>query len=484
MPFDRRRRPVDREFDGGFYPPPSVPRPVKDGLRAKSARGAIGETWWSKRFIEVLEDFHEGPRLARGRAYARRGQVIDMAIEAGDVTARVQGSRARPYNVSLGVTVLGETDWARVEAAMAGQAVFLARLLAGEMPHEIEDAFAETGLSLFPSTTADLDTDCSCPDWENPCKHIAAVYYLLAEAFDRDPFLIFAWRGRPRERLLADLRALRGGGTGPPASRTSDEPDLTLGSPAEWLLTAVGLDGADISGEIAEEDASGFWNAGDLASVRIEPRAVAMPEAILRDLGPSGLSVDGRPLEDVLAPVYRAIAAAAVRIAGGDASDGGTQDLPSPGRAVEAPGGESPGGESPGGESRDPNPPAPPRPRSRPTSARSPRGPARARERGPSRAHLERLLEAATLDCYDESEERTGLYEMLAEHLEVPFTTTVLGVTVTVSAVELTTADEIVAVCRRGRELLRVGLLELPMPAPGPEGAEWVDAYRLWARPR
>ena len=196
---------------------------MKDGLQAKSKRGAIGETWWSQRFIEVLEDFHEGPRLARGRAYARRGQVIDLDVEAGEVGARVQGSRARPYSVSIGVTVLDDTDWARVEEAMASQALFLARLLAGEMPREIEDAFAATGLSLFPATADDLATDCSCPDWENPCKHVAAVYYLLAEAFDRDPFLIFAWRGRPRERLLAELRALRGEGAGTPTPGAIDE---------------------------------------------------------------------------------------------------------------------------------------------------------------------------------------------------------------------------------------------------------------------
>ncbi len=459
MPFGRRRRSSYR-WDPP-YPPASPPRPVKDGLRAKSQRGAIGETWWSQRFIEVLEDFHEGPRLVRGRAYARRGQVIDMEVEAGEVSARVQGSRARPYSVSIGVTVLGDADWARVEEAMASQAVFLARLLAGEMPHEIGDAFAATGLSLFPGTADDLHTDCSCPDWENPCKHIAAVYYLLAEAFDRDPFLIFAWRGRPRERLLTELRALRGQGAGRPASGAIDESDAALPAQPEGLFGPIGLDRVDLTGEITDEMASRFWEAGgDLASVRVEPRAVAMPDAILRDLGPSGLSAGGRPLEDLLAPAYREIAAAAVRITAGEPQDGALL------------------------EQGPPEPPTSPIGR---TSAPAGRKSAPARhkpERGPSRARLEQMIEDATVDCYNESEECTSLFEMIHEHLAIPFVTTVLGVAVTVTDLDITDDDQIVAVCRRGRNLLRVALLELPMPDPRPGGAEWVDAYRHWARPR
>jgi len=460
MPFGRRRSPSRW---GSLYPPASPPRPVKDGLRAKSTRGAIGETWWSQRFIEVLEEFHEGPRLARGRAYARRGQVIDMDVEAGEVTARVQGSRARPYSVSIGVTVLGDADWARVEESMAGQAVFLARLLAGEMPHEIEDAFAATGLSLFPTTPADLHTDCSCPDWGNPCKHIAAVYYLLAEAFDREPFLIFAWRGRPRERLLAELRALRGAGAGTLASGAIDESDADAAPPvqSEGLFGSIGFEGIDLTGEITEEMVSRFWEAGgDLAAVRVEPRAVAMPDAILRDLGPSGLSAAGRPLEDLLVPAYRAIAAAAVRIAGGEPLDGVPQD---------------------------PNPPAAPRARAGRIAGPSQRTPAPAPskpERGPSRALLEKLVDTATTGCLDESEERTALFEMIQDRLDVPFATMVLGVVVTVTAVDLPTRGEIVAFCLRGRDVLRVALLELPLPDPRPRGAEWIDAYRHWARPR
>ena len=126
----------------GWYPPPSRPRPVEGGLKARSRRGPIGETWWSRRFIDLLESFRLGGRLDRGRRYARAGQVLDLQVAAGLVSARVQGSRVRPYRVRLETPVLAAPDWKRVEQAMAGRAAFAARLLAGEMPHDIEETFA------------------------------------------------------------------------------------------------------------------------------------------------------------------------------------------------------------------------------------------------------------------------------------------------------------------------------------------------------
>jgi hypothetical protein len=99
-------------------------------------------------------------------------------------------------------------------------------------------------------------------------------------------------------------------------------------------------------------------------------------------------------------------------------------------------------------------------------------------------AHLDKLIEEATVDCYNESEEVTGIFTMLEENLAVPFSTTLLGVEVTVERVDLNDADEIVAVCRRGRERLRVPVIDLPLPEPKPKGAEWIDAYRRWAQGR
>jgi uncharacterized Zn finger protein len=198
-----------RYWDNDFYfwrhRRPSVPREAKGGIKAQSKRGTFGESWWSRRWIAVLESFNIGARLGRGRSYARRGQVLSIEIDKGKVNAKVQGSRSKPYNIKLEVKTLSASDWQKLTKVLSRQAIFSAKLLMGEMPMDIEKAFKEAGLSLFPERLKDLKTDCSCPDWSNPCKHIAAVYYLLAEEFDRDPFLIFKLRGMNREDFIAML---------------------------------------------------------------------------------------------------------------------------------------------------------------------------------------------------------------------------------------------------------------------------------------
>lgn len=180
--------------DVGHFPP-SRPREAKGGIKTQSKRGTFGESWWAKRWIAVLESFNIGARLGRGRAYARSGQVLSIDISKGTVLARVQGSRPKPYEITIKVKALSIADWKTLAKALSRQAIFAAKLLAGEMPQDIEKVFKDVDLSLFPSKLKDLGTDCSCPDWSNPCKHIAAVYYLLGEEFDRDPFLLFTLRG-------------------------------------------------------------------------------------------------------------------------------------------------------------------------------------------------------------------------------------------------------------------------------------------------
>jgi len=190
-----------RGFDDHYYEP-SRPLEAKGGVKARTKRGTFGDSWWARRWIEVLEGFHIGARLSRGRSYARQGQVLAIDVEEGVVQAQVQGSRPRPYHVTIKVKTLSAAEWEEVARSLGSQAVLASALLAGGMPEDIEGVFKAAGVSLFPTRSHDLQTDCSCPDWSNPCKHVAAVYYLLAEEFDRAPFLIFKLRGMTREELV------------------------------------------------------------------------------------------------------------------------------------------------------------------------------------------------------------------------------------------------------------------------------------------
>jgi uncharacterized Zn finger protein len=191
--------------------PKRKPRREADGIKAKTTAGKkFGQTWWGGRWLGALERLVDPNRLQRGRSYARSGQVLDLEFSKNAVDSRVQGSRRAPYKVHIEIAPLTDAEWDRVSGAMAAQAIFAAKLLAGEMPQNIEEAFSSAGVSLFPARPQDLTTDCSCPDWANPCKHSSAVYYLLSEQFDADPFLLFQLRGRKKEQIISDLRARRG----------------------------------------------------------------------------------------------------------------------------------------------------------------------------------------------------------------------------------------------------------------------------------
>ena len=271
------------------YYPPSRPKEVKDGIKAESRHGKIGDTWWSDRWIGVLESFNMGARFNRGKSYARKGQVIEIDIEPGEVKARVQGSRARPYKVMMKLTPLSKREWDKVTDAMASKAIFAAKLLAGEMPTNIEEAFTEAKAPLFPGKRGDLVTECSCPDWANPCKHIAAVYFLLAEEFDRDPFMIFKLRGRTREQVVEALRGKR-------AAAPRDEEAaraLTDAAAGEEQFPPL------------EECLEGFWSCGaGIEGFRACPKPPAVEFAVLKRLGPSPFTSGTRNFTELLEPAY------------------------------------------------------------------------------------------------------------------------------------------------------------------------------------
>ncbi len=278
--------------------PPSRPRAVEHGLKARSSRGAIGATWWSRRFLDVLESFAMGNRLTRGRTYARKGQVISLEVTPGEVRARVQGSRVRPYRVTIGVDRFSELVWAKAEIALSEQALPSAKLLAGEVPPELEQIITAAGAPLFPQNVRELAQHCTCPDREVPCKHLAATFYLLAEAFDADPFLMLRWRGRDREQLLDRLRELRA------ADVPVETPDPeTTRSPTGAAVALAGL---------AEpiDDPDRFW----LPPPPLPPRPAVMavePDLLLRQLPAPSAVLGGEALTDRLRPAYRRLASAA-----------------------------------------------------------------------------------------------------------------------------------------------------------------------------
>ncbi|ACF42409.1 SWIM zinc finger family protein [Pelodictyon phaeoclathratiforme] len=201
-------------------PTSSAPRAVAGGIKAQNKRGAFGQTWWGKEWITTLENFDIGERITRGKSYARKGQVTDLVITAKKgVAAKVQGSRVRPYKVSITLTPYSKEQKELLAQKLTSKPIYIAQLLSGEMPENLARVFKTAGLALFPAKYNDLTTTCSCPDYSNPCKHIAAVVYLMAEAFDQDPFLLFTLRGIDKEEFLRKIGYKRQTATGddPPA---------------------------------------------------------------------------------------------------------------------------------------------------------------------------------------------------------------------------------------------------------------------------
>ena len=175
----------------------------------------FGRTWWGERFIEALEQFTDPGRLGRGRSYARGGRILSYTIENGTVTASVRGSinpyfgvyEEPLYTATIRMGQIARSDWTTLVADLASKAGYIAKLLLNEMPDTIETAFNRRGLQLLPRSKRDFTTSCSCPDYSNPCKHIAGVCYLLASALDQDPFLMFELRGLSRDQLRSELES-------------------------------------------------------------------------------------------------------------------------------------------------------------------------------------------------------------------------------------------------------------------------------------
>ncbi len=187
------------------------------------------QEWWVQRWVDLLNSYRFKKRLERGRIYAREGNILSLEFQGTEVQAKVQGTAPEPYELSISIDPFTDEDWDYVIDTMAQKAVYSAKLLAGEMPGDIEGVFTSNGLSLFPFALSDVHSRCSCPDPKNPCKHIAAVYYQLGDFFREDPFVLFQLRGRTRGQILEALRHKRSGVT--PSSESPTPAETTEHSP-------------------------------------------------------------------------------------------------------------------------------------------------------------------------------------------------------------------------------------------------------------
>lgn len=237
------------------------PRNPRLPNQSGSGQGDFAREWWVSRWISVQESRSLTSCLNRGKRYARSRRVLRIEIEPGALEALVQGSRYEPYRVRMRFKKFTERQWEKAIDALASQARFAAKLLAGEMPQNIEAAFEAEGLSLFPLASRDLTSACSCADEANPCKHMVAVHFALAEQLDQDPFLLFQLRGRTREQVLRALSARRAAAaTGQPVMRSKAGP--------------------------LSEDLERFWEAGKgLDSIQVSVGPPTVSASLLKRLG-------------------------------------------------------------------------------------------------------------------------------------------------------------------------------------------------------
>lgn len=214
------------------------PDPRPPAARGTGARRGFGQTWWGAAWVEALEQRAalDRNRLPRGRGYARRGTVSDLDVRPGEVRASVQGRRLAPYAVVVRVRSFTAAEWERAFDAVAARLGHVAALLDGELPPEVVDDLAAARLDLLPGA-GEVQPRCTCPDVADPCKHAAAVCYLVADELDRDPFALLLLRGRGREAVLTALRSRRATGVSagrPDEAATVDEGVLARAAYAAW----------------------------------------------------------------------------------------------------------------------------------------------------------------------------------------------------------------------------------------------------------
>jgi len=163
----------------------------------------LARTWWGKAWNNNLTKYADySNRVGRGRSYLRHGAVLDLKIEHGVVHALVQGSRSSPYRVDIAIQKMPKINWNNIKKACQGKIDSLQELLQGKFPKALAESFTSKEYGLFPSPR-EINFNCSCPDWADMCKHVAAVLFGIGSRLDDDPMLFFKLRGIDGNDLVA-----------------------------------------------------------------------------------------------------------------------------------------------------------------------------------------------------------------------------------------------------------------------------------------
>lgn len=168
-----------------------------------ATRKSYGATWWGKQWLQALTDIDYSNRLPRGKTYANKGLAHDLELQGNTITAKVTGTQPKPYRVNITVPAFDADTRERLLRVVTENPLFLSKLLNRELPPELNEACLAKGIHIFPRRWDDLKGSCSCPDWAVPCKHMAAVLYLVANEIDKNPFVVFDLHGLD---LVADLQ--------------------------------------------------------------------------------------------------------------------------------------------------------------------------------------------------------------------------------------------------------------------------------------
>jgi uncharacterized Zn finger protein len=269
------------------------PRRVRHGIRFRRKLGLEGLPWHAAAFVQAVEVGMPPDVRMLGMEYALAGQVANYTVTPGLVETAVQGRGVKPYQAKITVRPLSREEWDKVIERMAGEAVYAARLLTGEIPESIEECFAVVGRHLLPAPGDGLHTECDC-GLEQPCKHVAAAAYLMGERIEVDPVVLFALRGLDGELLLERLQEQR-------------------------TLQTSGISQAHATASTVEENNGGlppleqciadFWRpTAALEDAESAPTAEHVPHALLRRMGPSPMG--GKfPMVGLLASIYDSIRA-------------------------------------------------------------------------------------------------------------------------------------------------------------------------------